>query len=132
MIHRQAKYAKIHRNTIYLYSEMPIYTNGLEMYLSDVNVVIGDNKILTLTGCQWIWGFSLYTRVFIEDLPAADQPIDKHLKFGYKSIWDFIKGVQRPYVTGWYRLQRMEPLTYVLNNWTLIENFSSDSPNYSK
>lgn len=119
MIFRQAKYAKINGNTICLYSEMPIYTNVLEIYLSDVNVVIGDDKVLTLTGDQWIWEFAL-DRAFIEDLPAAYQPIDKHLKFGYKSILDFIKGIQKPYVTGYYRLQRTESLTYALNNWTLI------------
>jgi len=101
-------------NLIELFEERP-YTNGLKTTLEDVTIKI-DGSILSIEGKLWNWDFFMY-RTFVEDM--IDKPIERHTKLGYKTIIDFMRGIKKPYVSGWFLYEKTEIYRAEMSQWYL-------------
>ena len=91
-------------------------SNGLETTLEDVVIEI-DGNILKIKGKKWNWGF-LFFKTFVEDMES--KPISNHISLGYKTIWDFLRGIKKPYIkAGWFLYEKPIDYKAVMSEWYL-------------
>jgi hypothetical protein len=113
----KSKFAQINERhkLIELFEERPC-TNGLETPLEDVTIEI-DGSILRIEGKKWNWGF-LFEKTFVEDM--KNKPIEKHTRLGYRTIYDFFKGIKKPFVkSGWFLYEKSENYKAQMSQWFL-------------
>ena len=96
--------------------DTPPLGNGFSDILENCTIHI-DNHTLTIKGDLWLWGFATY-KTLVSELNS--EPIEKHVKFGYKSLFDFFKKKKTGYVFGWYRKKETSPFECNMSEWSLI------------
>ena len=107
----------IEGNVLKIYDAEPRTGLG-EMVLKDAIIKIDEKNCIEVKGDKILWEFS-FGKKFAEDL--ENKPNKDYLRFGYKSISDFIKGIKKPYIkSGWYKLDLTEPYHAQMSNWFLV------------
>lgn len=113
----KAKYLRIYETTLSVYDFEP-NTSLYDFVVKDAHITFDDCGIIKISGQKIEWNFLFYSE-FVEDMKR--KPHEDYVKMGYKSIFDFFKGIKKPYVkSGWYKLKETKPFQQVMSNWILI------------
>jgi len=102
---------------VYLNETEPCITNFL-FILKNVTINFIKDDIIEVVGERIECDFA-FEDTFLEDM--KNKPDEKYIKMGYKSIFDFFKGVKKPYVKmGWYKLKTTKPYRCLTSNWYVV------------
>lgn len=114
----KSNYARINdtKSILEVYETEPS-TNWQEFALKNVVIKFRKDTTIEVTGEKIEWAFS-FDREFVEDLKHI--PDEKYTKLGYKTIFDFFKGIKKPYVEGMYKLKKTTPYHCIMAKWYIV------------
>lgn len=103
--------------------EVKVYENEPSTHwsnfaLKNVTITFKEDTTIEITGEKIEWSFAI-EKTFVEDM--KNKPHEIYVNMGYKTILDFFKGFEKPYVKmGWYKIENTSKYHCLTSNWCVL------------